>query len=85
MGHELHAIAETKDGDAEMEDFCFNLRCIIFIDAARTTGKDDALGLKFFNLCNCFVIRVYFTVYVVFTDAPCNKLVILTTKIDDDH
>ena len=67
-----------------MEDFCFNLRCIIFIDAARTTGKDDALGLKFFNLCNCFVIRVYFTVYVVLTDAPCNKLVILTTKIDDN-
>lgn len=61
-----------------------DLRRIIFIDAARTTGKDDALGLKFFNLCNCFVIRVYFTVYVVFTDAPCNELVILTTKIDND-
>ncbi len=67
-----------------MEDFFFDLRRIIFIDAARTTGKDDALGLKFFNLCNCFVIRVYFTVYVVFTDAPCNELVILTTKIDND-
>ena len=55
-----------------MEDFFFDLRRIIFIDAARTTGKDDALGLKLFNLCNCFVIRVYFTVYVVFSDAACN-------------
>ena len=36
------------------------------------------------HFSNGFVIRVYFTVYVVFTDAPCNKLVILTTKIDDN-
>ncbi len=67
-----------------MEDFCFDLRRIVFIDAARTTGEDDALGLKFFDFSNGFVIRVYFTVYVVFTDAPCNELVILTTKIDND-
>lgn len=30
------------------------------------------------------MIRVYLTIYVIFADAPCDELVVLTAKIDDD-
>ena len=31
------------------------------------------------------MIRVYLTIYVIFADAPCDELVVLTPKIDDDN
>ena len=85
MRHKLHTIAHTKNWNAKFKDFLFNFRGILFVHAVRTTSKDDTLRLQFLNFFQCFVVWIYFAVYMIFTNAACNQLIILTAEIDNNN
>ena len=85
LSHELHAVAQAEDRDSQVKYFFFNLRRIVLIHAGRAACKDNALRLHFLYFGQSLLIRVYFAVHMVFTDAARNKLIILTAKIDNNN
>ena len=58
---------------------------LCLITAVRTAGKDDSLRIHLFDLCKIGLVRINFAVYIAFSDTSCNKLIVLTTKINDNN
>ena len=85
VSHELHAVAKAEHRRAQFEYFCFNTRRFFFVYAVRTACENYTHWVQFFDFSNRFIIRIHFTVNVVFTNATCNQLIILTAKIDNDN
>ena len=85
MHHQLCAIAKSKYRDSKFKQFFLISRCIRFIAAVWTAGKDNSLRIHFFNLCNICLVRIDFAIYVAFSDASRNQLIVLTAKIDDNN
>ena len=55
------------------------------IAAVRAARKDNSLRVHFLNLLNLCLIRINLTVYITFPDPSCNKLIVLSAEIKDDH
>ena len=84
LGHELHAITKTKYRDSQFKYIRFYLRSIFFIHTSRAACKNNSLRLQLLDFCYGFMIRIYFTVYMIFTDTTCNELIVLSAKIDNN-
>ena len=79
--HELAAVADAEHRNAEVEQSRVALRRGLLVNAVRAAGEDDAdrvHGLDFFNRG---LVRLYLTEYIMFADAACDQLIILTTEI----
>ena len=85
LGHELHTVAHAQDRDTQFENFLIDSWCPFFVYGVWTACENNPLWLQFFDFLKGFVVRVYFTVYMVFADATGDQLVILATKVDDDN
>ena len=84
LGHELHAITKTKYRDSQFKYIRLYLRSIFFIHTSRAACKNNPLRLQLLDFCYGFMIRIYFTVYMIFTDTTCNELIVLSAKIDNN-
>ena len=82
--HELAAIANAEDGDAEPEDLRIDLRRAFGVYALRAAGKDDADGVKGADLIHGHGVRLDFAIDIALAHAARNKLVILSSEIEDD-
>ena len=89
ISHGLHTIADTQHRDAKLKN---TLRCLVgtfFIYAGMAAGKDDAFQLPVAGvLFDPFVTDIagmYFAIHVGLTDAACNQLCDLRTKIKDEN
>ena len=55
------------------------------ITAVRAAGKYDSLRVHRFDLLNICFVRINLTVHITFPDTSCDKLIILSAKVKDDH
>ena len=85
VSHELHAVADTKNRDAQVEDLLGHSRGIFKINAVRSTGEDDALGVHRADLLNGGLVGLDLAVDFVFSHAACDKLVVLTAEIENEN
>ena len=83
--HELYAVADTKNRDAKVEDLLGHSRGIFKINAVRSTGEDDALGVHRADLLNGGLVGLDLAVDFVFSHAACDKLVVLTAEIENEN
>ena len=80
--HELRAVADAEDRDAEVENGGIVMRRLFVVDAVRAAGEDDA-----FVSCGEDLFAVGLSVrndlreYAFRADAPCDKLIILSSEI----
>ena len=84
LRHELAAVANTEDGDAEPKDLRINLRRTFGVHALRAAGEDDADGVKGADLIHGHGVRLDFAIDIALAHAARNKLVILSSEIEDD-
>ena len=84
LRHELAAIANAEDGDAEPKDLRIDLRRAFGVYALRAAGEDDADGVKGADLIHGHGVRLDFAIDIALAHAARNKLVILSSKIEDD-
>ena len=85
VAHQLCAIAKAQHGNAKLKKLGGAGRRILFIAAARTARQDNALGVHVLDLLQIGLIGIDFAVHVAFADASCNKLIVLSTEINDQH
>ena len=85
MHHQLRAIAQTENRDPKLKQFLCISRRSLLITTVRSPGQDDPLRVLFLNLLNTRLVGIYFTVNITFSDAPCNQLIVLTAKVNDDY
>ena len=85
MHHKLCAVAQAKYRDSQFEQLSGIGRRVCFVTTVWSSGKDDSLGIHCLNLLNASPVGVYFTVNIAFSDTPCNELVVLAAKINDDY
>ena len=81
MCHELAAVADTEDRHAQLEELCAADSGTLSIYAVRTTRKDNALEIHCFYLVQRECMRMYLTIYIAFSYASGNQLVILAAKV----
>ena len=84
LRHELAAVANTEDGDAEPEDLRIDLRRTLGVNALRAAGEDDADGVKGADLIHGHGVRLDFAIDIALAHAARNELVILSSEIEDD-
>ena len=84
LRHELAAVADAEDGDAELEDLGIYLRRAFGVHALRAAGEDDADGVKGTDLVDGHGVRLDFAIHIALAHTARNELVILPSKIEDD-
>ncbi len=83
--HQLHAVANTEDRDAGIEDGRVNLRCAGFVARRRSTGEDDSDRLAGKNLFKVRIGRNNFAVDLALADTPRDQLGVLCAKVEDNY
>jgi hypothetical protein len=84
MGHELHAVADAKDGDTEVKDRRIGLGRAFGVDAGRATAEDDATRVEFGDFLGGEVVANDLGVDLGFADAPSDDLGVLGTEVENN-
>ena len=79
--HELHAVADAKHGDAQLEHRGIDARRAFGIHARRPPAQDDSVWIDAPQFLGGDGVREYFAVNVALTNPPRDKLVVLRAKI----
>jgi len=85
VDHVLHAVTDAQNRYAQFQNTTVDARTMLFVDAARATGQDNALQIHFLNALNGNGGGFDNAVYTAFTNAPGNELIELRTEIDDQY
>jgi hypothetical protein len=83
MREHLHAVADAQDRLAGVQDVARQQRRAVGIDAGRSAGQDEALGLEGANALFWRVMRDELAVDVVLADAARDQLTVLRAEVDD--
>jgi hypothetical protein len=84
-GHQLEAIADAEDGDAEVPDFGGGDGSTGFVGAMGTPGEDDAFRVKRSDLFCRHRKGVEFREHPEFADASGDQLRILGAVVEDEN
>ena len=84
LRHKLAAVADAKNGDAELEDLRIHLRRTFGVHTLRAAGEDDADGVKGTDLVDGHGVRLDFAIHIALAHTARNELIILPSKIEDD-
>ena len=84
-GHDLLAIAEAQDGDAELEDAGVHVGRALGVDGGGATRKDDRGWSHLRKLVRRDVAGDNLRIDVQVTDPTSNELPVLGTKVEDRH
>ena len=85
VSHELYAVADTQNRNAQVEYLLGHSRGILKINAVRTACEDDALGVHRAYLFNGGLVGFDLAVYFVFSYAACDKLIVLTAEVENEN
>ena len=81
LAHQLHAVADSENGDAKLEDTFVYRGGVFFEDGVRSAGKDDAFGRGFFELFGCRLKGNDLSVNFLLADAAGYQLGVLGTVV----
>ena len=84
MRHELHAVADAKDGDTEVKDRRIGLGRAFGVDAGRATAEDDAARVEFGDFVGGEVVANDLGVDLGFADATSDDLGVLGTEVENN-
>ena len=82
---QLHAVANTEDGNVEIEEFWVALRRVGIVDARRSARKDDSDRFAGENFLDRYVVSDDFAVDVLVADPSCDKLCELGAEVEDEY
>lgn len=83
FGHGLHAVADTEDRHAQVENGLRAARAVGFVNRLRATGEDDAFRSEFADRIFVHVERMQFAVHTDFAHAAGDQLGVLGTEVED--
>ena len=83
--HELRAVANPENRDAEFVELFLVGRRGRFEHAVRAAGQDDPLGRHGLELVNGCFVRMDFAVHLAFADPSGNELLVLSAEIQHNH
>jgi len=83
MDHELEAVADPEDRDAEGKDTRIHPGTGFFIDARRASGQDYPFGFQVSDGRQGYVRGFDLAIDMVLPDPPGDELVVLGTEIND--
>ena len=84
LGHELQAVADAKDRNAEVEHGAVDERRAGLIDAEGASGKDDPARLEGADLLHGHRAGMDLAVDVQLANAAGDELRVLRTEIEDE-
>jgi len=84
VGNELESVADTKNGNSQLEEAWIRMRRVSLIDAFWPAGQDDGTRGESFYFLEGKVIGMDFRINAKFADFSGNKLGILRPKIKDE-
>src|SRR5215210_8118003 len=79
--HQLHPVADTQDRHAKLKDPLVHPRRPLTVDAARSSGKDNALRFARRDLLDGRIIGEHLRVDARLTHAPGDQLRVLATEV----
>src|SRR5215217_2790641 len=85
MRHQLHAIADAEDWNAQVEEFFGNAGRLFLIDAGRTAGQHNALRAVRQHGGEWHGTGQNLRIDLRLTDAARNQLSILRTEVEDQN
>ena len=85
VGHQLHAVADAQRRQPELEHPRVALRCVVFGDALRTTGEDDADRLLCADGLERRIERQDLGVHRQLTQPSSNQLRELRAEIENEN
>ena len=83
MGHELHSVADPKDGDAEVKDRRIGLGSAFTVDATGATTEDDAARVEVSDFGGGEIVANDLRVDLGFADATSDDLGVLGTEVEN--
>ena len=84
MGHELEAVADAQDRDAEVEDPAREQGRAFLVDALRPAGQDDARAWASLMASSGTVEREDFGIDAELADLAGDELGVLRPEIEDE-
>src|SRR5689334_2553469 len=81
----LHAIADSKDGNAQRQHLRVTPRRIVVINRAGAAGQDDSRGLELLNLLDGRGARQNRGENLLLADAARNQLRVLPAEVQHHH
>ena len=85
MRNELTPVANSENGNAEFEYFRIDFRGRLFVNAVRTTCENDAYRVERPYFVKRHFVGFYFAINVALADSSGNKLIILSSEIQNEH
>ena len=85
MWHQLCTITQSENRNTKLEQFFWISRWIRLITAVRSACENDSFRIHCFDLFNICLIRINLAIYITFPDTSGNQLIILSTKVKDNH
>ena len=85
MHHKLCAVAKSQHGNAQFKKRLLISRSTGFITTVRSTCQNNSLRIHRLNLLQIRLVRIYLAVNIAFSDTPCNQLIVLPAKVNDDY
>ena len=85
MAHQLHAVTDAEDGNAELKDGRVDGRGVFFVDAGRAAGEDDAGGLQFAHALGRDVVPDDLAEDVLLAHPAGDQLTVLRAEIEDEN
>ena len=84
--HKLDSVADSENRDSKLKYLRVIVRRGLIINAVRTSCENNALvSDASYLISRNFIIRLYFRIYMLFTDSACNKLIVLTSEIQNQY
>src|SRR3954451_20041524 len=85
LTHELHAVTDAEDGDAEVEDCGVAVRSALGIHARRAAGEDQSDWGEFAHAADRDVVPYDLGIDVLLANAASDELGELRTEIQNEH
>src|SRR5262249_7722940 len=84
VGQPLHAVTDSKNGQAHGENTWITFRSLGVIHRARTSGEDDAGRFQLANFLECCGARQDGRKNFLLANAPGDELSVLPAKVEND-
>ena len=85
MGHQLAAVTDSQNGNAQLENLRRIAGSICGVDTVGTAGENNPDGIHRFQLFQRSGIGLYLAIDIALANTARNQLIVLSAKIQDNN